>query len=520
MLSRIDLSKLQPTRWSLIQAALLVIIAVLAGSTAIAVFTADRVLVLAILGLVMLTLALVISGNPRLFMLWGLVLTAPIRFGKDFVVLNAHMGGAASFSIELVDVFMAPLIYFILRDLKRNYRKDLRFSRAAFFWCGMIFLGVLTLVFGPYRTSAAQEALQMGKNFLVFLVIINEVVRVKQFKQVFYALMLGVLLQSSIGIMQFLAGTDLGLQVFGEATLEDVLDNAIGTYENQEAVFRIGALIGHPNLLVAYLAILLPIGIAQLFSKISTINKSWITFTLALGGAALVLTLSRMGWIAFAVAFVVLLCLTMYHPKIGPRMLVVCIPPMLLLGLAGSGPIVKRLTRSDSGAVDFRYEWMGVAWNIVKDNPVLGVGLNSFVFIQAPYTRYGGPTSMTEKFGENWPVVHNIYLLIWSEQGTIGLFLFMGLYVYLLLIGIRNLKYPEQEFLFLLNCGCICGILALMIDGMGSFFIRLPHCGRLFWIVAGLILAIHYWHQANSVDNLSARPDTRSPSEPSLQGSS
>jgi hypothetical protein len=61
----------------------------------------------------------------------------------------------------------------------------------------------------------------------------------------------------------------------------------------------------------------------------------------------------------------------------------------------------------------------------------------------------------------------------------------------------RGLFVYKQQFLAMVNLGCFAGLIALMIDGMASFFIRNGNCGRIFFIVAALVIAIQWWHYDN-----------------------
>ena len=75
---------------------------------------------------------------------------------------------------------------------------------------------------------------------------------------------------------------------------------------------------------------------------------------------------------------------------------------------------------------------MGIAWEMIKAKPILGFGLNTFTFKAPPYSQYGTPGAVMEVFGLDLPVVHNIYLITWAEQGTIGLLLFLAMKGYLI----------------------------------------------------------------------------------------
>lgn len=497
----------------LLQVLLSFLFALFASLAIIALFAAKKIVAIAIIGGGLFVLLFSLSGNPRLFCLWGLILTAPLALGKSFMPVP-HMGGAAAYTVQLADIFLAAMIFFIARDFLWGYRRELRVSWVSAYWLGLIIIGALTFVLGPFRHIAGHQVFQMMKDLVLFWVIINEVVRVRQFLHVFGALFVGIFGQVLIGLVQYIFKANLGLQVLGEATAKSIEYASKATYLN-DGVFRIGALLGHPNLLAAYLALLLPIGCALLFSGFKGIYKVAICATIMFGTLVLLLTLSRSGWISFAFAFVVLLGLSFLHPHLQRRYLMARLAVVLIVAifaLVFSGPIIKRFTQSDPGAVNFRYEWVGVAWDMVKEKPLLGFGLNSFVFHMPHYTSYGGPSGITEKFGEDWPVVHNIYMLVWSEQGTIGLLFFLGLHIHVITLAFKNARIFKNDILFVMNLGCISGFFAIMLDGLGSFFIRNPPCGRVFWIIIGLVVAIQYWLRENCPDlRRTAQPVTLLP---------
>lgn len=485
------------------QTAFSLLLALLTGSAIIASFLYGKALAITIAGGFVALLFLAFSGNPRLFCLWGLILTAPLDLGKDFYILMPHMGGANSYPIELVDIFIVPLIVFLFRDFARGYRTGIRLSGVTFLFGGMILLGIYTMIVGPYRNLAGYEVFRMTKCLIVFLVILNETVRVKQFVQICSALAAMAFLQIIIGLLQYTFKISLGLQILGEASQEVTESAGAGAYlGGGEGVYRIGALLGHPNLLAAFLALLLPMMVALLFSRIGNRYKAILSLIIMLGSAAIFFTLSRSGWVAYGFALISLMGLSFIHPHLRRRYLMARIN-IIVLGmvvlLAFSGSIVRRLTESDPGALDFRYEWMAIAWEMIKDRPVLGFGLNAFVFNSALYVGLGGHEDLTERYGESshWPVVHNIYLLTWAEQGTIGFLLFVGFHIYVLWVGLQNIIRSGNELLFTMNIGLITGFTAIMIDGMASFFIRNAPCGRIYWIVVGLIIAIYYWNNEN-----------------------
>ena len=116
-------------------------LAVLAVVGIINVFTAEPTIVLAIIAGVFITLVFSFSGNPRLFFLWAVILTAPLSLDMSFMIVP-HMGGAGAFTIDFTDFFLFPLVIFLLQDYTHGYRPHIRLSGVTLFWGGMILMSL------------------------------------------------------------------------------------------------------------------------------------------------------------------------------------------------------------------------------------------------------------------------------------------------------------------------------------------------------------------------------------------
>ena len=469
----------------------------------------------------MFPLAVFASHNPRLFFLVAMIFTAPLGLSINFRG-HPHMGGAHAYSLNLMDFFLIPLVFFILRDIFRGTRHRIRLSPISAWWLALILLGMYTMIVGPFREIAAFEVLRMLKIWLLFLVIINECVREKHFHYAIGALAATVAINVAVAVLQYFLKGELGLQALGEASPESTMGANLGTYNALDAVYRPGGLAGHANLLGAYLAMLTPILTGQLFTDHGARIKLLFAVLAACSIVALGLTLSRSSWAAFAVAMGLLTIALFMLPALRRHHLALkaAMLTSIVAGLAiASGPIIKRLTESDPGALDFRFEWVGVAWNMVQDQPVLGFGLNTFVYHLSDYAPYTIPR-MYELFGDMWPVVHNTYMLVWSEQGTLGFALFLGLHASILWLAIKNLRYRHlSEKMYMLSLGAALGVIAIMVDGLSSFYLRVASPARVFWIVVALIVAANYWNQRNEALRRAllagvSEPQPQSPPEP------
>lgn len=483
---------------SLAQALLVLLFSAWAAVLVIMLLGGDRLHALPLIAGTLLLPLLYMSRNPRLFLLMCAAGTSVLGLSINFG-FKPHIGGAASYSFELVDAFLLPLLIFLIRDHVQGRRHSWRIGWISAWWLGLIALGLINLMLGPFRTYAAFELLRMFKCWLLFLVIVNECVRERQLHQVVVALAWGMAVNLAIALAQYALKRTLGLQTLGEAGDEAVMGANLGVYGTLSSVYRVSGLLGHPNLFSTYLAMLLPVLTALIFADYAPRTRLLLGAMSLTGLAGLLLTLSRTGWADYAAAMLIVLAYLYLHPALRPRLRTLKGGLLIALGIAvlfALPTVLTRLSASDSGALDSRYEMMGVAWRMVQAKPVFGFGLNSFSFQMLDYAPYS-IGRMTEIYGPIPTVVHNIYMLVWAEQGSIGLLLFLGLNAHLLWTAYRNTRYRLSYRVMLLNVGALAALVAVMVDGVGSFYLRVPGPTRVFWILAGLIVASRYWNESN-----------------------
>ncbi len=472
-----------------------VLLALWASVLAVMLFSAQRLYSIPMLLLTLFPIALYATGNPRLFFFVGMIFTATLGLSINFA-RHIHVGGAPSYAIDLMDFFMVPLLAYQVRDFISGARSPRLFAGLSSWWLALAGLGVISVAIGPFRNWGAMEVVRMLKLWLLMFVVVNECVRERHFHHAVLAMAAAVLMQVAVGYVQYSLKRELGLQALGEPAPEAVQGANLGVYGSFGSVFRIGALMGHPNLLSTFLAMEMPIFIALIFTTYSLPWKIFYAVVTLAAGGALVLTLSRSGWIAFAVALVLLLALMTTLPRLRfkhVRLKIGLIVSLFFGGLVAAPLIYSRLTQSQSGALDFREEWVKVAFRMVKDSPILGHGINSFSYVVAPYAPYSVP-KMYDMFGEHFPVVHNIYMLVWSEQGTLGLLMFLGFHAHLAWIAIGNMRKAVSDKVYMVSLGALCGLVAVLVDGLASFYVKVPASARTFFIVAALIVAARYWN--------------------------
>lgn len=440
-----------------------------------------------------------LSGNPRLFLLYGLLFFGTIQAGKKVMGLD-HAGGATGFDIVISDPFLIALLAFQVRDWMQGYRRPYRVPPIVWPWLGLMALGLIDAATENYKLPAAHELWRMARTLLWILVITNEIVRRRQFMHVVSALLVTATFHGVIAMVKDVLQIQLGLENYGELSAEGIRDLGTAALAGETGVRRVSGLLGHPILLGGYLVMVLSVGFALLFAPVRLSAKLMIGAAAAFGSVVVVMTLSRGAWMDYVIAFAGVIVLTLWHPGMRSRYFLVrsaMVGGVLLLLLAFSGQIVSRIERADASSASSRWEFMVTAMEMVKVKPVLGFGLNNYVFDQYPYTKFGTVNEMTKRWGELhlWPVVHSTWLIVWAEQGTVGFLMFLWLHIVIVRVGLRNLAIRDPT-LNALNVGLLCAVFAIMADGIVSFLLRTPML-VIFFTVAALIMALDEWRRVN-----------------------
>jgi putative inorganic carbon (hco3(-)) transporter len=476
--------------------------ALAAAASALVIYGSDApsAKVLAVLlGVLLFGAGAYLSSNVRLFTLWCLMLTLPFDLSKRFGPVIAKMGGETAFRLEMSDPFLLVLALFLIRDLWTGRVPGLRIPKVTYIWLTIAAIGCGWVLFGTWRMTAAHEVVRMLKLTLLFLVMCNELQRPQRVLHCAAALALAVLLQSGVGLLQYVTRAHLGLELLGE-TGAGTLDQLAADSVKMEKAFRAGAFLSHPNLFGIFLATLLPLSIAGFLLRAKAWFRILFLASTTLGTAALVATLSRSGWVSFAAAFTLLMTLLVLHESSRRKSLLALLGALLALSAVAvvfSGPILTRITGSKQSAMLSRAEYIRDASGMIRQKPLLGWGLNSYVYAAPPFTQYGA-RGAREKY-KNWlPPVHNIYLLWWTETGLVGLLIHLAMLFVVVRIAVGNLKVQDDR-LFALNAACLSAMLALLVDGFFSFSLRFNSILRVFWVLAAMIMAIHYLRRQPAV---------------------
>ena len=124
-----------------------------------------------------------------------------------------------------------------------------------------------------------------------------------------------------------------------------------------------------------------------------------------------------------------------------------------------------------------RTQYWHEAWLVIKDYPVLGIGLNT-------YSRITEERKIT-KGG----YAHNCYLQMASETGVLGLLAFLGIIFTLYYRSCKKIHQIEDRFLYAVLMGALAGLTGFLVHIFFDTTYYSVQLGNFLWVILGIIVA-------------------------------
>jgi O-antigen ligase len=149
----------------------------------------------------------------------------------------------------------------------------------------------------------------------------------------------------------------------------------------------------------------------------------------------LVINQSRGAWVGFSCGLICFLLLGLRAGFIKLKQLNLIFVLLIVVVIAGMPYLQERLSSGfkDDAAQD-RIHLSKLAFEVIKNNPILGVGLGNYTFEMKKYL-------LKSDLVIPWVAgVHNQYLLVWAETGLFGIIAFIIMLASTIMRGIRTSK--------------------------------------------------------------------------------
>jgi len=206
------------------------------------------------------------------------------------------------------------------------------------------------------------------------------------------------------------------------------------------------ATVGNPNFASSLLALM---SLTALFATlIQSINKFYKVISVVIIILGLILIIdsqSRQGLLVAFFSIIFYLITYFYFVLKKFRLAVIAISASLILftilGMLQMGPLTSLLYK---GSVSVRGYYWRAAFEMIKDHPFTGVGLDRYGSFFKEYREVGYP--LNYGFEITSSNAHNVFLQLFSTGGIFVGFSYLALLILIFMIGMQNLKNSQGDF--------------------------------------------------------------------------
>lgn len=428
-------------------------------------------------------------GSPRFTKYALVVFLFLLPFGTKKLLLTPSLyliDYTALFLYATDIVLLLVLFLYGIKDVIRAVKTE--------FPLLLFLLFVLLSYFVSFRPEVSIIFIVRIILFSLLAVIIKKLYETKELSLslIFIPLFFSACVQASIGVFQFFQQGSIGLQIFGEPFVNNILLPEIAkAFIGGGRVLRVFGTMPHANVFAAHCVLGIISGCALFFETKTKGMFRWILFFgMILLWLGILFSFSRSGFIA--AIFVSLLFLIYGFFKKEMRVhafsfLIGTVCFFFIILLSYSSILTSRKTFSrDEPSVDHRIVYNEIGGKIMLSNP-LGVGIGSHALYALDQNLYEKNNLLLSWLAQP---VHNIFIIAFAELGVLGgcafLFFISSFFWSFFRRGFRFLK------LYVYECTIFfCIVFFVFWFGVLDHFFWDIHQGMLmFWVSIGIMMAI------------------------------
>ncbi len=415
----------------------------------------------------------------KIFLLATLIVTLTINVDKTFYFSPGHTGGVSGFVISVWFLMLIGLyVIWFIESFRGIAPKVNFFHHLTIPLLILLAIAMFSTVKATEVKFSVFQIFQMIKVFLLFFYIANNIRTSRDYKLILIVLFITFFAELILAYYQHVVNDYVDLSIFSDSKPHRA--RQIG---DQEMMAVHGTTSGSHRF-ASYLIMILPLLLTGILSRTKLWLKTIYGGLFAGGIIILIYTFSRGGWVGFTIGISILLILYLYKSKnqlTGYVQLFLLIVTVSFIIFYFKETIFLRITGEDYGSAYSRIPMMQIAFDIIKNNPILGVGLNNYTIIMSTYDF----TGITYTY---FQPVHNVFLQLAAEIGIGGLLVFVVFLFMLYRTAILTLRqsdaYHREQLI-----GLICGITALLVHQTMNNGTIDAETFELFWLFAGLIAA-------------------------------
>jgi len=435
-----------------------------------------------------------------------------LKFTPDEIYVYARY-----FSESLIYLLVVSVLLIILKERER-FRKtplDLPFI---IFLCLLL---ISTIVNFVHPWDAALGIRQIIRFILVAYLVVYLFPPVNWIKKVTAVMFAVVALQSILGLSQAVIGAPMdNLLLPTERKSFGDIELTSGVEQFWEPGERVFATMGRYDQLGTFLAFFLLLSVGLVYQKKIRQNYRELWWVLVLALPALVLTYSRSSWFGFLLGFLFIGLYVLRSRRVIAAVILFAIATTAYLGF--SGITVQHLTEIPGGQTvverfyeSFSYdrwvsEYYGLGrlfWiihtplTVVPASPLFGFGPSQYgggaaaaLGNSGVYEQLGLPFGVYGTSG----IVDNNWFSLWGEAGTLGLIVYLWMYIGLFAFSYRLYKKSKDNFTKGLSLGFCAAMIAVALNAFLATFLEVRTLAFYLWMYGGFIIVLAYRESNNS----------------------
>jgi len=346
-------------------------------------------------------------------------------------------------------------------------------------------VGFVSLLYSPVPDRVMARWFDDIKDMVIALIIVILLQSGPTFRRALWVLIgIGVFL-GTLSVFQYLTGTfDNNYGGFA-LSLEHQI---IGTIDD----YRSTGPMGDPNYFAQIMVVLIPIALERFLHEKKNSLRLVALWSFAVSVLTVMFTYSRGGFLAMVIG--VMLVLIYYPPKqfqipviiISVIVFVSLLPPNYLDRLSTLTDLFKPrgTLRIEERSLQGRLSENLAALEMIKANPLFGVGLNSYKYLFPVYSkRLGLALVATER------EAHNLFLEVAAETGVIG----FSVFVFVLFVCLQVMFRGRNSF-NRSGMDDYSGMITGFLGGFIAYFVASVFIHnafpRYFYLLIGLALSI------------------------------
>lgn len=412
------------------------------------------------------------------FLLFALLFLIPLQFGYHVVhrpltlfdpsgELIVAQPFSAGIQVDSVDVVLLLLYaYWIAGAAIKGWRNRIAVGGSlGFLLLAWILLLLLQSVMNAKNFQYSFfEIVVLFKGFLLFFYLVNNVTTMRDVRVVIYALFAGTVAQALFIWFQFITR----LNYTAHATQVE--------YIGPEG-FRAVGFTGSPDNASALMALMFPVGLSVYLLMRKRTEKVVAIICMSIVMVAVMFTLVRAAGFAILISSLMVFLLVYATGGMSLRRVGKVAAAILVILLVTSPLIIIRFEHGTMG--EDRWPLMQTAWNMAKNNFLLGVGANNYPFHIDTYT----PVRTRHAWAYT---VHNEYLLRLAETGILGA-LFYYAFIVMMMIKLWRLRRSGDTWIYAIAIGLFSALVGSIFHrSLSMYFYQ-----SLFWMTCVILALTH-----------------------------